>query len=863
MEIHQSSSGGGGITEVTATLPLTSSGGDTPDISSTLIQNRLLGRGSVSGTGVFQTITLGTNISLTGTTLNVPTGAGISTPISLANGGTALSNASTVFTTSGAINALAVPTTLLIYKGVGISTINGMVAQADGVRVTIVNATTSNSVFITHQSSSATAVNRFINPAGGVGNFVVMAGTASEWEYDGTTQRWRCVGGYPYSSSANDGVVSSTQVNSWDAKVDGSGAVGQVALFFDTDEIGGQNNLSYDTATSRLGVQTGIGNEEGSLHVANTVGDSISGLGSYTATLTLFTTISNPTGGSATQTAGHLYAANSFSLGLSANTTPYLAGDSVDYRVRAYNTDSGTIYSVVYAANNITIGTGSGSDGDSVNLSWSDNMTGTEGIDGYIVERQINGGGFNNWADLGYTNSASDDYFSVGGIGWNGGSFSPSPSYPDFIATSQNFNYDAYGKEDFGGTPVFSPGNFNYGFTDDGSGNPYVIFHSIIASSSSARVIKDSASFKDGLSFTEDSISFVGGTTVTPTSYGNVADGSFWNQSFDAYNKQTSPLLYSVAGINQTLTDPNDSQVYYAVHTFSGQVSAAKILKSGAGSETLTVSPFYSEGAGFAGDTVITPTAIYPVTVIVEQAVDREGIKLLEDTNQKASMHIRGSGDALRAYINYDNSSGTGYLLIGKGSSLQQSSKPWMIFDQNEHYIINAGGEFRIQQNGTLKFTLTSTGVDLVNKITKYNNITTVSNGVPSELATADLTGQTAAKAATTLYTPTASGMFRISIVLQVTTAGTTSVLGGGTGVTITYTEPDGSVAQTIKPLLVDQAGAVVVPAAGNAGNTTATQSQGSCIINAKTGVAIQYAIGYTSTGTAMQYAAHLKVEAM
>ena len=155
--------------------------------------------------------------------------------------------------------------------------------------------------------------------------------------------------------------------------------------------------------------------------------------------------------------------------------------------------------------------------------------------------------------------------------------------------------------------------------------------------------------------------------------------------------------------------------------------------------------------------------------------------------------------------------------------------------------------------------------VQVAGNFVKYNNIATVSNGIPSELATVDLTAQSAAKSATTIYTPTASGMFRISIALQVTTAATTSsVLGGATGVTITYTEPNGSVAQSIKPLLTDQAGAVVVPATGNIGNATTTQSQGSAIIYAKTGVAIQYAIGYTSVGlTTMKFAAHLKVEAL
>jgi hypothetical protein len=62
------------VEDVTATLPITSSGGDTPNISTSMATNKLIGRGS-AGTGVMQEITLGTNLSLSGTTLNA-TGGG-------------------------------------------------------------------------------------------------------------------------------------------------------------------------------------------------------------------------------------------------------------------------------------------------------------------------------------------------------------------------------------------------------------------------------------------------------------------------------------------------------------------------------------------------------------------------------------------------------------------------------------------------------------------------------------------------------------------------------------------------------------------------------------------------------------------
>ena len=61
--------GGGGVSSVGATLPITSSGGANPNISTRMDTNKLIGRGS-AGFGVMEEITLGTNLSLSGNTLN-------------------------------------------------------------------------------------------------------------------------------------------------------------------------------------------------------------------------------------------------------------------------------------------------------------------------------------------------------------------------------------------------------------------------------------------------------------------------------------------------------------------------------------------------------------------------------------------------------------------------------------------------------------------------------------------------------------------------------------------------------------------------------------------------------------------------
>lgn len=162
------------------------------------------------------------------------------------------------------------------------------------------------------------------------------------------------------------------------------------------------------------------------------------------------------------------------------------------------------------------------------------------------------------------------------------------------------------------------------------------------------------------------------------------------------------------------------------------------------------------------------------------------------------------------------------------------------------------------------RLTIDSTGINIAKVINSYNGIATVSNGVPAEYGTVDLATQAAAITATDLLAAgkVATGMYRVSIYLQITrAASTSSVLGGATGVVITYTDGDGNVAQTDTVALMTTAGAVAI---SSATNTTATNLTGSLVIYAKTGVAVQYAIGYTSVGvTAMQYAAHLKVEAL
>ena len=201
-------------------------------------------------------------------------------------------------------------------------------------------------------------------------------------------------------------------------------------------------------------------------------------------------------------------------------------------------------------------------------------------------------------------------------------------------------------------------------------------------------------------------------------------------------------------------------------------------------------------------------------------------------------------------------------------SAIVSGTTQWCILDTG-----GADSAFK----GNVRFgdnTAPTASIDVVGKllisnaglVTKYNNISTVSGGVPSELATIDLTAVAAAKAAVALYTPVTTGMFRISVVLTLTQAATTSSTLAGTaagqqGVSVGFQTGDGNSAVTQTIPLTTKAGTAIVNT--SAANTVGTTLIGHEVIYANT-TAITYNIGYTSVGvTPMQYSIHIKVEAM
>ena len=143
--------------------------------------------------------------------------------------------------------------------------------------------------------------------------------------------------------------------------------------------------------------------------------------------------------------------------------------------------------------------------------------------------------------------------------------------------------------------------------------------------------------------------------------------------------------------------------------------------------------------------------------------------------------------------------------------------------------------------------------VNLPGRVGQYQGVATVKAGIPSELATADLLGQTAAIGATTLYAVPAAGagLYRVHWAAKITTPATTSsVLGGSASLGLLYTDADDSVAASINDWPV------------YSGNTTGVALSGVLTVNAKASTNIQFTFDYTSVGgTPMAYSLHIRLE--
>ena len=195
-------------------------------------------------------------------------------------------------------------------------------------------------------------------------------------------------------------------------------------------------------------------------------------------------------------------------------------------------------------------------------------------------------------------------------------------------------------------------------------------------------------------------------------------------------------------------------------------------------------------------------------------------------------------------------------VLLKADGTFTTSSHPTTIeFNTTPSGSTTPAKALAIRQDKTLEATKT---------VAVYNNIATVSNGVPSEVAKIDTTGLTGNVSSAALYAvpSTGAGLYRVSaLVVETTAASVSSTLAN---VQVIYTDADvgsGTVTIDATPVLgvagIGQTGALTA-------NTVGTTATGVIIINVKASTTINYqTVNYASSTAGMAYALHIKLEAM
>lgn len=232
-------------------------------------------------------------------------------------------------------------------------------------------------------------------------------------------------------------------------------------------------------------------------------------------------------------------------------------------------------------------------------------------------------------------------------------------------------------------------------------------------------------------------------------------------------------------------------------------------------------------------------------------------------TSDQVQSYVKGNATQTNNIVNFVKSDGTsefslsnaglgtlgGAITTNGSTTTQNTLADGLVINSSGNTTANGGDLSYKLSGGTVAYTMAAdTGL-----VTKYNQIATVNQGQSSEVAVSNQTGLSAAVAATTLYAVPTTGYYRVCWASAITTAGTTSSLGGTSGLQIRYTSPTDSVVKT---------DSFTSPSI-SAGNTTGTSVSGCDVAYAKTGTNLQYLFGYSSTGTTMVYELHVVAEAM
>lgn len=335
-------------------------------------------------------------------------------------------------------------------------------------------------------------------------------------------------------------------------------------------------------------------------------------------------------------------------------------------------------------------------------------------------------------------------------------------------------------------------------------------------------------------------------------------------------NGTISPVTAIVVGQDQSLTVTG--AVVGAAATFSGLVSAnaalvATVTDAGTNTQPVVMQQYHHYNAAlasvangfgssfaFQADTTTTAqqtqaTLLTSWTVAAHATrTGRFSIFISDNTGQAEALQIvaNGSGAAMIGFL-------------GAAAVVRPTATTDLRAALINLGLYTTGGATPLDLNGGA---FTAATASLSGKLTTYNAVATVGNGVGSIVATIDATAQAAAIATATLYAVPAAGvgLYRISWYAKITRNATTSSQMGA--LTISWTDATDSTAAAFTVTALASTGGTSTSNVSNVTGSSGAMIGVPVTVWAKASTNIQYAMAYASVGaTTMQYELHIKVE--
>lgn len=597
------------------------------------------------------------------------------TELPVAKGGFGQSMAESAFTTTSSTNNAALTPGYRVFRGSTTGSIAGFAAPSPASSViTLLHNDTSNSLQILHESSVATAANRIktmtastmVMPAQSFG-MLIYSPADSRWHFtfintvnsvssplliNATTGALSIQN----ANSSQSGAATAAQVTSWDAKIGGAGVDKAVAFFTATNAItGDQNFMSFNPTTRQFGVQVTAADSEAVIHAKSDVAQTLADPVSATAQLIEFVLPASPNSVNYTPVTPDLARPQGFAYATNIGGGSYSGGDIVDFEIRPLYDDGagGVTYGV--AVQQIT------SINDVNNFDIYYNWTAVIPTQNFTankwqVLRQVNAGGYTDWQEFTVPNGTDSN------SGWTTGTPPLHTPANDFLANGTTYGNNFYGTKNSPISTTIISGAYPSSYTDSNTGDAYKLDIAISGGDTDDgyNIDWNGTGYINASSGTitgAGPASFPAGSpTTTPTTYGYQSDGSALNRSYDFYNIQLSPLLYSVNPISQSVTDPNDAKYYYVELSFNTSTGYSKIVNTSNATGKVASATVLDDGVtSFPDGTGHSPTSLYA------PALKAEGDVILGETSSNtlgffgATGAARATGGSLTAGGTYNS----------------------------------------------------------------------------------------------------------------------------------------------------------------------------------------------------------------